>query len=83
MNILLWLLFGALVGWIAKKVLNLSMSLPWTIGLGIAGSVVGGMIASLFRMGGPLHGRSFDLRNIALSVIGSCLVVWLVGKLRR
>ena len=82
-SILLWLLFGALVGWLAGIIMKSRSSLGRNIILGIVGSLVGGFIASLLGFGELGGDFSFDLTNILVAVVGSCLVIFLVGALQR
>ena len=80
--ILLWLLFGALVGWIAGTIMKSKNSLIWNIILGIIGSFVGGLIASLIGIGGFEMG-SFNIFNIIISVAGACLVIYIARVIRK
>ena len=48
-----WIVFGLIAGYIAKTVSNNpNLGTLKTIGLGIAGSIVGGLITSLVGLGG-------------------------------
>ncbi len=51
--IVIWIIFGAIVGVIARVLMpgRDPMSWPMTIGLGILGSFVGGFLAQLFLAG--------------------------------
>ncbi len=86
LSIIGFILIGALVGWLAGKVLTgwvagKVMKVPggfWrNVLLGIVGSLVGGIIGRLL---GIQNGGWFV--TLLLSVGGSCLVLWLVNKLR-
>ncbi len=83
MGIIAFLVIGLLAGLIARALMpgNQSMGLITTTLLGIAGSFVGGFIASLFRS----DGRVFDLHPTGLlfSVLGALLVLFLVGLAGR
>ena len=82
-SILLWLLFGAIVGWLAGMIMNSQSSLVGNIIFGIIGSFVGGFIASFLGFG-ELGGRfNFNLMNILISIGGACLVIFIVGVLQR
>ncbi|GEL71071.1 MULTISPECIES: GlsB/YeaQ/YmgE family stress response membrane protein [Myxococcus] len=83
MGIIAFLVIGLLAGLIARALMpgNQSMGLLATTLLGIAGSFVGGFVASLFRS----DGRIFDLHPTGLlfSVLGALLVLFLVGLAGR
>ena len=80
--ILLWLLFGALVGWLAGIIMKSKGSLLRNIVLGIVGSIVGGFIASLLGFGNLGAGFSFSIVNILISVVGACLLIFVVRLLK-
>jgi uncharacterized membrane protein YeaQ/YmgE (transglycosylase-associated protein family) len=56
MLILGWIVFGGIVGLLARAIFPGRQSMGWvaTIGLGIAGSFIGGMLANFFFGGGRL-----------------------------
>ncbi|RYE93325.1 MAG: GlsB/YeaQ/YmgE family stress response membrane protein [Myxococcales bacterium] len=78
MGIILFLVFGLVVGFLARAIMpgRQSMSLPMTAGLGVVGSFVGGAIGSM------LSGRSlmeFNTSGIIGSVLGALAVMLIVG----
>jgi len=82
-SILLWLLFGALVGWLAGIIMKSKKTLLWNIIFGIIGSFIGGFIASFLGFGSLSGGFSFDVINILISVGGACLLIFLVKVLKK
>lgn len=74
MSVLLWIVFGAIVGWIASLIMKSGGGLLMDIVLGIVGAVVGGFIFSLF---GGTGITGFNLYSMAVAVIGAIIVVWL------
>lgn len=72
------LITGALVGWIAGKLMDMEGSLPRNIVVGVAGSVVGSVAFGLigFRAYGAIA-------NLIVSVVGACLFIWIGRKLFR
>jgi len=69
------LLIGAIAGWLAERLMNRHHSLLTNILVGIAGSFVGGGLASLlglqfFGFGG----------NLVVSTAGAVLILWFFGK---
>ena len=79
MGWILWIVFGALIGWIARKLSKNSrkMSTFQSIVVGIVGSAVGGLIGDVLNIG-TVDG--FNIGSIILAVIGAMLVLWLVNR---
>jgi len=79
MGILLFLVFGLVVGLLARAVMpgTQSMGLIATALLGVAGSFVGGFLVSLVT-----QNRVTDLNTAGIigSIIGALLVLFLVGR---
>ena len=81
-TILLWLLFGALVGWLAGIIMKSQGTLLRNIILGIVGSIVGGFIASLLGFGSLDAGFSFNIVNVVISIGGACLLIFIVRLIK-
>ena len=83
MGIIAFLIIGLIAGLIARAIVpgRQSMGLIATTLLGMVGSLVGGLVGSLFER----DGRLFDLRpsGIIMSVIGAIVVLLLVGAAGR
>jgi uncharacterized membrane protein YeaQ/YmgE (transglycosylase-associated protein family) len=79
MLILAILLLGLAAGWVAQLVLG-RRNIDWTLALvsGLAGSLVGGLLASL------IAGDGLRLRMSGLlgSIVGAIIVVAIVGAVR-
>ena len=82
MSLLLFLVFGLVVGLIARAVMPGKQSMSWvmTTLLGVAGSLVGGFLSSLIFHHGILELRSTGLIG---SVLGAVIVLALVGVVQR
>ncbi len=82
MNIILWLVFGALAGWLASIIMgtNAKMGLGANILFGILGAIVGGFLASLLGIGGI---SGFNLGSMLIAVAGACLVLFLVNMVQK
>ena len=79
MNILLWIVFGALAGWVASMIMNTGSSLVWDTLMGVIGAVVGGFLFSLLGMPGV---TGFDLYSIVVAIVGAMVVIY-IGRLIR
>jgi|SRR5215469_7137245 len=79
--ILMTLVGGLIVGGLARWIMPGPdpMSIGQTILLGIAGSIVGGLVAAVFRLSPIAH----PLWVFLLEVAGALFVLWLVKHYKR
>ena len=82
MNILLWIVFGALAGWIASMIMgtDAQMGALANIIVGIVGAVIGGLIMNSFGAQGV---TGFKLPSMIVAVIGAIALIFLVRLVRR
>jgi uncharacterized membrane protein YeaQ/YmgE (transglycosylase-associated protein family) len=82
MNWLVWIIFGALAGWIASIIMgrNKQMGALANIVVGIIGAILGGWIMSLFGAQGV---TGFNLPSILIAIVGAVVLLFLVGLVRR
>lgn len=82
MSILLFLVFGLVVGLLARAIMPGRQKMGWiaTMLLGVIGSFVGGFLVSLFT-----DRRITDLNTSGIigSVLGALLLLFAVGTARR
>lgn len=81
MNILLWLILGALAGWLAGLIMG-SDGRNWLVNIliGVLGAAIGGFVASLLGLGGI---TGFNLYSLLIAVAGACLLLGIYNLLRR
>jgi len=81
MGILLWIIFGALAGWIASVIMktNYSQGTVMDIIMGIIGSIVGGFLMGMLGQSGV---NGFNLYSLMVAVIGAIVVIY-VGRMIR
>ena len=79
MNIIVWIILGAIAGWIASIIMkaNSSQGTVADIILGIVGAIVGGWVMSLFGQAGV---TGFNLYSIMVAILGAVVVIGL-GRL--
>ena len=82
MGILLWIVFGALVGWIASLVMktDAEQGAVLNIVVGILGAVIGGWLMSAFGERGV---SEFNLYSFLVALLGACVLIAIVKALRR
>ncbi len=73
-NTIGFLALGALVGWLASKIMNGKGGLVRNIVVGIAGGVLGGWVASLL---GFASASSGSFMGFLIALGGACLLIFL------
>lgn len=81
MGILLWIIFGALVGWVASMIMgtDANQGAVLNIVVGIIGAVLGGYIMSFFGESGV---SGFNLYSFVVALLGAIVLIWIVKVLR-
>lgn len=79
MGIILWIVFGALAGWIASMIMKTDAGAMMDIIMGIVGAVVGGFLMNLVGQSGV---TGFNVYSLAVAVIGAMVVIY-VGRMMR
>lgn len=79
MYLLLWLLFGALAGWIASKIVKNNMGLLANIAVGLIGSFIGGWLASLIGLG---TFTTFSIGGLLIAIVGAVIFLAAVNLIR-
>jgi uncharacterized membrane protein YeaQ/YmgE (transglycosylase-associated protein family) len=76
---ILWLIFGALAGWIASLIMgtNRSQGLLLDIVMGILGAFIGGFLSSAL-LNRPVSNNPFDLVSLAIAVVGAIILTMIV-----
>lgn len=79
LSLLSWIIFGLIVGALAKLVMpgRDPGGIFITIGLGVAGAIVGGMIGRALGFYGPA-----DAAGFLMSLLGAVLLLWLYRQFR-
>lgn len=82
MEILLWIIFGALAGWIASLIMktDAQQGAFLNIVVGIIGAVLGGWIMNFFGASGT---TGFNIYSLVVAVIGACVLIAIVKAIRR
>jgi|SRR5215208_2281178 len=81
-NILVWIILGALAGWIASMIMgrNAQMGALANIVVGIVGALIGGFLMN--AMGAP-GVTGFNLYSVLVAIAGAVVLLFLVGLMRR
>ena len=85
MNLILWLVIGGILGWIASLVMhtNAQQGLFLNIVVGIVGALLAGvLLVPLFGVG-TINQNDFSLPALMVSLLGSLILLAGVNLLRR
>ena len=82
MGIILWIIFGALAGWIASIIMktDYKQGTGMDIIMGIVGAVVGGLLMGMVGQSGV---TGFNLYSLIVAVIGAVVVIALARLVRK
>jgi uncharacterized membrane protein YeaQ/YmgE (transglycosylase-associated protein family) len=82
MNIILWIIFGALAGWLASIIMktNAQMGALANIIVGIVGALIGGFIMDALGTQGI---TGFNLPSLLVAIGGAIVLLFLVRLFRR
>jgi uncharacterized membrane protein YeaQ/YmgE (transglycosylase-associated protein family) len=82
MGIILWIIFGALAGWIASKIMNTDAEQGALLNIivGIVGAIVGGWIMSLIGKSGV---SGFNIYSFLVAILGAVVLLAIVKAFRK
>ena len=74
MNVILWIIFGAIAGWLASVIMrsDSQQGILMDIVLGIVGAVVGGFVMNVFGEPGV---SGFNLYSFIVAVVGAVVLI--------
>lgn len=80
MGLILWLIVGGVVGWLASLVMrtDAQQGIILNIVVGIIGAFVGGLI-----FGGGTINNAITLQSVLVSLVGAIILLALVNLVRR
>lgn len=82
MDIIVWIVVGALAGWIASMIMrtDASMGALANIIVGILGAFIGGWVVSLFTT--PPEAGALNFGSVLTAILGSVILLAIVKAVR-
>ena len=82
MSLLVYIVFGGLVGWIASLIMktDAQQGILLNVIIGIVGSVLGSWIFNFFGTGGV---SGFNVASFIVAIVGSVVLIAIVQAIRR
>jgi uncharacterized membrane protein YeaQ/YmgE (transglycosylase-associated protein family) len=81
MNIIVWLIVGGVIGWLASMVMrtDAQQGILLNIVVGVVGAFIGGLIFS----GGTINNAPLTLYSFLVSLVGAIILLAIVNLVRR
>ena len=81
MGIILWLIIGGIVGWLASIIMrtDAQQGIILNIVVGIIGAVIGGLVTG----GGNINNAGLTLGTFLVSLLGAIILLAIVNLVRR
>jgi uncharacterized membrane protein YeaQ/YmgE (transglycosylase-associated protein family) len=82
-NFIVWLIAGAVVGWVARQIMHNQSGLLLNILLGIVGAFVAGLVVTPLLGIATINQNDFSLPALLVSLAGAVVVLFVLGMFRR
>lgn len=82
MNILIWLIMGGIIGWLASLIMRTNEGLLLNIVVGIVGALIGGWLISPLVGAATINQGDLSLPGLGVSLLGAIILLAVVNLLR-
>lgn len=85
MNIVIWLVVGGIVGWLASLIMRTDpqQGILLNVIVGIIGALIGGFLIAPMFGSDTINQGDFSLSGLATSLLGAIILLGIVNLLRR
>ena len=85
MNIIIWLIIGGLLGWVASLIMgtNARQGIVLNVVVGVVGALVGGWFLSPLFGVSTINQSNFTVPALGVSLLGALALLALVNLVRR
>lgn len=83
MNLIIWLVVGGLIGWVASMLMRSPEGILMNVVVGIVGAFIGGWLLSPMVGAGTINSHDFSVASLAVSLLGAVILLAIVNLLRR
>jgi uncharacterized membrane protein YeaQ/YmgE (transglycosylase-associated protein family) len=83
MNIIIWLVVGGLIGWVASAVLLTQESTLLNVVVGIVGAALGGWLLSPVLGASTINQGNFSVGGLLVPLLGALVLLIIVNLVRR
>jgi len=85
MNLIIWLVVGGLIGWIASMIMktDAQQGLILNVVVGVVGALLGGWFLSPMLGAGTINNNDFSVGALGVSLLGAVILLAIVNLIRR
>ncbi|KWT96731.1 MULTISPECIES: GlsB/YeaQ/YmgE family stress response membrane protein [unclassified Variovorax] len=85
MNIIIWLIVGGIIGWIASMIMrtDAQQGMVLNVIVGIVGSLIGGWLIAPLLGSATVNQNDFSIMGLVASLIGAVILLAIVNLVRR
>ena len=85
MNLLIWLVVGGVIGWIASMIMrtDAQQGVLLNVVVGIVGAMLGGWLISPLLGVGTINQNNFSIGAMVVSLVGAVILLAIVNLFRR
>ena len=85
MGLILWLIVGGVIGWIASMIMrtDAQQGMFLNVIVGIVGSFLGGWFVAPLIGAGTINQNDFSIRGLLASLIGAVILLAVVNLVRK
>jgi len=82
-NFIVWLIVGAIIGWVASSLMHTREGLLLNVVVGIVGAFVGGLLLTPLLGIGTINQGNFSLPGLIVSLLGAVILLAVLSLFRR
>ncbi len=82
MNILIWLIVGGIIGWLASVIMHTQEGILLNVIVGIVGALLGGWLISPLVGAGTINQGDLSLASLGVSLLGAIILLAIVNLFR-
>jgi uncharacterized membrane protein YeaQ/YmgE (transglycosylase-associated protein family) len=85
MNLIIWLVVGGLIGWVASMIMrtDAQQGVILNVVVGVVGALLGGWFLSPMLGAGTINNNDFSLASLGVSLLGAIILLAIVNLVRR
>ncbi len=85
MNLIIWLIVGGIIGWIASMIMRTDgqQGIILNVVVGIIGALLAGWLLTPLLGSGTINQNDFSLSGLLVSLLGAVVLLGIVNLVRR